>query len=136
MATSHDPIMEAFCNTIKSVAVAYPAIPAERIEKALDIIRNPEAVAAATAEPKPRAIYSHAEAAALLGITTQALARQARLGHIRRAYIPGQSRAAGYVAADIDAIVNGENVLAADLAAKNAATAAKAAATRKGKEAA
>ena len=125
-----DPIMEAFVNAVKSVAVAFPAIPAERIDKALDIIRNPEAVAA-TEPPKPRAIYSHAEAAALLGISTQALARQARLGHIRRAYIPGQSRAAGYVAADIDAIVNGENTLTADLAAKNAATAAKAAATRK-----
>ena len=133
---THDPIMEAFVNAVKSVAVAFPAIPAERIERALNIIRNTEPTAATAEPPKPRAIYSHAEAAALLGISTQALARQARLGHIRRAYIPGQSRAAGYVAADIDAIVNGENVLAADLAAKNAATAAKAAATRKGKEAA
>ena len=128
---AHDPITEAFVNAVKSVAVAFPQVPAERIERALDIIRNPEAAAE---PPKPRAIYSHAEAAALLGISTQALSRQARLGHVRRAYITGQSRAAGYVAADIDAIVTGENTITAEQAAKNAATAAKAAATRKGKE--
>ena len=131
---AHDPITEAFCNTIKSVAVAYPAIPAERIEHALDIIRNTEPTAA-TEPPKPRAIIPHAEAAALLNRSTQAVAAMARAGLIRRAYVPGRARAAGYVAADILAIVNGENAPTAEATEKNREAAARAAAARRSKQA-
>ena len=48
-----------------------------------------------------------AEAAKLTGLTPQGLNYHARRGRIRRAYVPGSTRALGYVAADIRAIIEG-----------------------------
>lgn len=58
---------------------------------------------AATPEPP----MSVAEAVKLTGLTPQGLSYHARRGRIRRAYVPGSTRALGYVAADIRAIVEG-----------------------------
>lgn len=103
-----NPITEAACNAITALLVAFPTIPIESVHDALDIIRGTKrAVAldnAATTSSKP---YTVEEAVRLTGLSPQGLNYHARRGRIHRAYIPGSSRAIGYVRADIDAIVEG-----------------------------
>lgn len=55
----------------------------------------------------PEPPMSVAEAVKLTGLTPQGLNYHARRGRLRRAYVPGSTRALGYVRADILAIANG-----------------------------
>ena len=57
------------------------------------------------AAPEPP--MSVAEAVKLTGLTPQGLNYHARRGRLRRATVPGSSRAIGYVRADIMAIIQG-----------------------------
>lgn len=59
------------------------------------------------AAPEPP--MSVRDAVKLTGLTPQGLNYHARKGRIRRATVPGSSRAIGYVRADIMAIVKGTN---------------------------
>ena len=135
MATVHDPIMGAFITAIKAVAVAYPSIPAERIEAALAVITGAKTAIDAETLDAPRRPYTVAEAVALTGMTAQGLNNHARKGRIRRAYIAGSSRAVGYVAKDIDAIVKGETAPTGETLTRRAETIAKSVRTRKAKQA-
>ena len=105
---AQDTIKEAFCNAIRAVAVAYPSIPAERIDDGLAVILGTKSATEATATSATRKPYTVQESIELTGLTAQGLNYHARKGRIRRAYIPGSSRALGYVAEDIDAIIKGK----------------------------
>ena len=72
-------------------------------ERTVAVILDLLAKGAAKDEPP----MSVEEAVRLTGLTAQGLNYHARRGRIRRAYVPGSTRALGYVAADIRAIVEG-----------------------------
>ena len=105
---NHDPIMETFAAAVRAVAVAYPTIPTERIDDGIAVFLGTKTAVDATSVNASRKPYTVAEAIKLTGLTSQGLNYHARKGRIRRAYIPGSSRALGYVAEDIEAIVKGK----------------------------
>jgi len=115
--TNQDQLLEAACAGITALAVSNPVITPTKLEFIIEAIKNPlltdnliERVReyVANFEKKAEPPMPFDEAARLLGFSKTSLQNAIRAGRIRRVRIPGSSRGRGVVAADVRAILNGE----------------------------